>query len=239
MEPVLLMRNDRYETFGVAPTALAWAGLDVRTANLIEGASLPRLDEVSGVIAFGGTANVDQVDRFPYLRGARDYTSRALDRGVPYLGICLGAQLLARAAGEEVFAAPVKEVGFEPLRPTGEAKEDPLLSQYVDGDMVFQWHEDTYRLPAGATLLASGDRIDVEAFRVGDRAWGVQFHQELDALELGWWLEIAEAEMDVEATWGKSGDRIRGESARHMPAHEERGRELFRRFAEVVRDASR
>lgn len=239
MEPVLLIRNDRYETFGVAPTALAWAGLDIRTVNLVEGATLPPLDEVSGVISFGGTANVDQVDRFPYLGVARSYTRQAIDRGVPYLGICLGAQLLARAAGEEVFEAPVKEVGFEPLRLTADAKEDPLLSQYVDADMVFQWHEDTYRLPAGATLLASGDNVEVEAYRVGELAWGVQFHQELDALELGWWLEVAEAEMDIQATWGKSGDTIRDEAARFMAAHEERGRELFRRFAQIVREAAR
>jgi GMP synthase (glutamine-hydrolysing) len=235
MKPVLLVRNDGYETFGVAPGALAWAGCDVRTVNMTrEGATLPALEEVAAVVTFGGTANVDQTDRFPYLAAVRAHTLEAVERGVPYLGICLGSQLLARALGKPVARSPVKEVGFEPLRPTAEAKEDRLLSQYTDGDMVFEWHEDTYELPDGATLLATGDRVAVQAYRVGELAWGIQFHQELDATELGWWIDIADGELDLEATWGKDAARLRAESELHMAAHEDRGRELFRRFAEVA-----
>ncbi len=235
MRPVLLVRNDAYETFGVAPGALAWEGCDVRTVNLTApGTEPPPLSEVAGVIAFGGTANVDQTDRFPYLATSRALTREAVDRGVPYLGICLGSQLLARALGEPVVKAPVKEVGFEPLRPTPEAEEDPLLSLYVDGDMVFQWHEDTYALPDGAELLARGDRVAVQAYRVGDLAWGIQFHQEVDAIELGWWIDIADADGGLEAGWGRSAAELRAEADRHVRAHEDRGRELFRRFARIA-----
>jgi len=238
VKPVVFVRNDAYESFGLAAPTLAWAGIDVVTANLPAGADLPPITEVAGVVTFGGTQNVDQVDAFPHLARARDYTRRALDAGVPLLGICLGCQILARALGHEVPKAPVKECGFEAIRPTAEGKEDRLLSQYTDGDRVLQWHEDTVELPPEATLLATSDAIEVQAFRVGERAWGVQFHQEVDATEFGWWVEIADGEIDLEAVWGKSADRLREESARHMPAHEERGRELFRRFAEVVREAS-
>ncbi|HEU4355851.1 MAG TPA: type 1 glutamine amidotransferase [Actinomycetota bacterium] len=237
MKPVLLVRNDTYESFGVAPGALAWAGCDVLTANMTrDGATLPSLGDVAAVVTFGGTANVDQTDRFPYLAEVRAYTREALERGLPYLGICLGSQLLARALGRPVVRSPLKEVGFEPLRPTADAAEDRLLSQYGDGDMVFQWHEDTYEPPEGATLLATGDRIAVQAYRVGEIAWGIQFHQELDATELGWWIDIADGELDLNAVWGKTAEQLRTESSQHMPAHEERGRELFRRFAEVARE---
>jgi GMP synthase-like glutamine amidotransferase len=240
MKPVLLVRNDEFETFGVAPSALSHAGCDLLTTNMTApDAELPPLDTVAGVIAFGGTANVDQTDRFPYLARVRDYTREAVERGVPYLGICLGSQLLARALGGEVFKSNVKESGFEPLRPTPDAKADPLLSLYADGDMVFQWHEDTYDLPLDATLLATGDKIPVQAYKVGERAWGIQFHQEVDAVELAWWIDMADDEADLEAKWGKSAGQMRTESDLHIRDHEARGRELFRRFAREVQGHAR
>jgi GMP synthase-like glutamine amidotransferase len=238
VKPVVLVRNDAYESFGVAAPSLAWAGIDLVTANLPEGADLPPITEVAGVVMFGGTSNVDQLEAFPHLARSRDYARRALDQGVPFLGICLGCQILARALGRSVPKAAVKECGFEPIRPTAEGKEDRLLSQYTDGDRVLQWHEDTVELAPEATLLATSDAVEVQAFRVGDLAWGIQFHQEVDAAEFGWWVDLADASIDLERVWGKPADRLREEAARDMPAHEERGRELFRRFAEVVREAS-
>jgi GMP synthase (glutamine-hydrolysing) len=237
MKPVVLVRNDAHESFGVAPAALAWAGCDLLTVNMTApGAELPRLDTIAGVVTFGGTANVDEVDRHPYLAVVRDYARSAVETGVPFLGICLGSQILARTLGQPVEEAPAKEIGFEPVHPTAEASRDPLLSLFADGDMVFQWHEDTYELPEGATLLATGDRVTVQAYRVGSAAWGIQFHQELDALELGWWIEGAEREIDLAAVWGKSAHELREESARHMAGHEERGRALFGRFGALVRE---
>jgi GMP synthase (glutamine-hydrolysing) len=236
VKPVLLVRNDPYESFGVAASSLARAGADLVTANLPAGAELPPLQDVSGVVTFGGTVNVDQVERHPYLGRIRRYTRDALEAGVPYLGICLGSQLLARALEVPVAPGPEREVGFERVSATPEAKEDRLLSFLGEDEMVLHWHEDTHDLPPGATLVATNDRVPVQAYRVGERAWGVQFHLEVDALELDWWLDVAEAAMDVEAVWGKSAARIRGEAREHMAAHEERGREIFRRFADVTRE---
>ncbi len=238
MKPVLLVRNDPYESFGTAAPALAMAGLDLVTANLPAGADLPALDAVSGVVMFGGTVNVDQVGDHPYLARVRSYTREAVDRGVPYLGICLGSQILARAMEVKVVRGPVREVGFEPVRATPQAKEDPLLSFLGSDEMVMQWHEDTHALPEDATLLVTSDAVPVQGYRIGDRAWGIQFHLEVDAVELDWWLDVADAEVDLEAVWGKSASRIREEARRYIEAHEERGREIFRRFAGVVRDSA-
>lgn len=234
MKPVLLVRNDEHETFGIAPGALARAGLDVRTVNMTApGAELPPLAEIAGLVTFGGVMNVDETERFPFLADVREATRAALERDMPTLGICLGAQLIVRALGTSVVRSPVREIGFEPIRPTATAGDDALLSLYADGDPVFEWHEDTFDLPQGATLLARGDRIGVQAFRVGETAWGIQFHQELDATELEWWIGFSEAELDL---WGTSAAELRAASERSMRAHEERGRELFRRFAEIVRE---
>ncbi len=236
MKPILLVRNDRYESFGLAPGALVWAGFDIRSVNLTDSDTrLPPLDEVSGVVTFGGTMNVDQVDEHPHLAEVRTYTRAAVQTGVPYLGICLGSQILARACGIDVVRGPVREVGFEPVRTTPEAAGDPLLSFLEPEETVLQWHEDTHELPPGATLLATGDRIPVQAYRIGELAWGIQFHFEVDRTELEWWLDIADAKIDLEADWGKSAARIRAEAERHIHRQHERGREIFRRFAEVVR----
>jgi GMP synthase (glutamine-hydrolysing) len=239
VKPVLLVRNDRYESFGVAPSALAAADVDILTFDATSsGTELPPLEDVSGVVTFGGTVNVDQVHTYPYLARVRSFTAAAVERGTPYLGICLGSQILARASGMDVVKGHVREVGFEPVRLTPAATDDPLLSFLGADEVVFQWHEDTHHLPPGATLLVTSDAIAVQAYRIGDVAWGIQFHLEVDAWELEWWLGVADAEVDIEGVWGKSAEAIRAEAAQHMGRQEERGREIFRRFAEVARKAS-
>ena len=239
MKPLLLVRNDGFETFGVAVPSLRSAGAELLLVDAFEGQPLPELSEVAGVVMLGGTVNADQVDRYPFLLEDRTLTREAVGGGVPYLGVCLGAQILARALDRPVMKAARREVGFQPVHPTEAASDDALLSGFTDGDRVFQWHEDTFDLPEGATLLATDDDVPHQAFRVGDLAWGIQFHFEVDGAELEAWLDEADSLMDLEATWGKSSEDIRLEAKEHMAAHEERGREVFRRFADVVRRATR
>jgi GMP synthase (glutamine-hydrolysing) len=236
VKPVLLIRNDRYESFGVAPGALAAADVDIVTVDATSPeATLLPLDDISGVVTFGGTVNVDQIHSHPYLAGVRALTTEVLERGIPLLGICLGSQILARAAGMDVVKGPIREVGFEPVRTTTAAAHDPLLSFLEPEEMVLQWHEDTHDLPPRATLLATSDPIPLQAYRIGERAWGIQFHLEVDAWELDWWLDAAGAEVDL---WGKSADQVRAEAVQHMARQMDRGREIFRRFAAVARSAS-
>ena len=234
MKPVLLVKNDPVETYGVAVRALTAAGADVALCDATDPqATRPGLDDLSGVVMFGGTMNVDELDEHPFLKENRDLTREAVARGVPFLGVCLGAQILARALDAPVWRAEVKEVGFEPLRPLPAAAHDPLLSVWSDGDPVFHWHQDTMELPAGAVLLATGDRIPVQAYRVGDAAWATQFHLEIDAAELELWLHDVR-DLDLETEWGKSHEQMRAEATAHMAAHEARGSEMFARFARVA-----
>ncbi len=238
MRPLLLVQNDPVETYGVALRALETAGAQVLSFNATDpAAARPRLEDVSGVIMFGGVVNVDEVDAHPFLKENRDLTRESVARGVPYLGICLGAQMLARAMDAPVWVADVKEVGFEPIRPLPAAAQDPLLSIWADGDVVFQWHQDTMELPEGAEALATGDRIAAQAYRLGASAWATQFHFEIDAAELELWLGDL-ADTDLKTEWGKSHEEPRAESRRFMAAHEAKGSEMFSRFAAVARERS-
>jgi GMP synthase (glutamine-hydrolysing) len=235
MKPILLVQNDPVETFGLAVRSIELAGVPAVTLDSADpSADRPLLDDLAGVVMFGGTMNVDEVGDHPFLKQNRDLTRECVDRAVPYLGICLGAQMLARAMDAPVMTAPVKEVGFEPVRVNAASAADPLMSVFSDGDMVFQWHRDTMELPQGAQLLGTGDRVPIEAYKVGAVAWGLQFHFEIDSDELEMWLEEASAFMDIQEVWGKSAHAIRVEAESHMAGHEARGAEVFARFARLA-----
>ena len=232
MRRVLLIGHDPNETFGVAPSTIEEAGLEAIEHRAGDG-ELPPLDEVAGVVVYGGAMNVDQTDRHPFLGAERELVRSAVESEIPVLGICLGSQMLVRALDHPVYPAGVREFGFQPLHPTAAAAADPLLSIFDDGDPVFHWHEDTFELPEGATLLATGDHVEMQAFRYGDTAWGLQFHFEVDRAEIELWLEAA-GEQECLA-WGKSPREILEETERYIEDHERRARELFGRFWEIAR----
>lgn len=235
MKPILLVRNDSMETFGVAMDAFGDAGASILTWDAIGDAERPDLGRVSGVVMFGSSYNVDETDRYPFLARIRDLTGETVERGIPYLGICLGAQVLARALGKSVPEAPVREIGFEPITMTPAATDDRLLGHYVTGDRVFQWHKDTFELPDGGTILATGDHVPLEACRVNEITWATQFHFEMDADEIDSWLEAEDAGT-LERDWGKSPGTIHAETQQELAAHQAKGREVFHRFVGVAKD---
>jgi GMP synthase (glutamine-hydrolysing) len=191
------------------------------------------------VAVFGGSMNADDLDAHPYLAPERAVLRHALDEGVPMLGVCLGAQVLARVLGAPVRRAPQRELGFYRIELTEAGRQEPMLGPFAHGRaaaLVFQWHEDSFELPTDATLLATDRNGLVQAYRVGS-AVAVQFHPEVTADELeAWFDEVGEDR--VERAWGTSRKALRDDMAAHMSAHNERGRELFRRFARSVRQTS-
>jgi GMP synthase (glutamine-hydrolysing) len=238
VKPVLLVRNDPFETFGVAPRAFAKADMPVTVWEAVDASPAPDLEEVGGLVVFGSSYNVEHADEHPFIHAVADLTRAAVERRVPYLGVCFGAQLLAWALGAEVEKAPVREVGFEPLRPLDAAKGDALVSHYADGEPAFQWHMDTFTLPEASTLLVSGDGVPYQAYRVGDRTWGIQFHLEIDDAEIDLWLDEYAKEGDLLTEWGKTPEQVRAEARASLDHHERQGIETFRRFAEIVREAA-
>ena len=231
MTVILFVRCDKADSFGVAPAAVEATGAILRVWDaIVENGLRPTLDDVDGVVVFGSTFNMEHADEQPFIKETSDLMREAMGRRIPLLGVCFGGQLLAWTLDAEVGRSPVREVGFEPIHPTRDAVDEVLFSHLMDGDMAFQWHLDTFALPQDAKLLMTGDQVTNQAFRVGDLAWGTQFHLEVNGPEIEYWLEEFRYLGDLETEWGKSPQRVREESVRHMKEHEDRGREIITRF---------
>jgi GMP synthase (glutamine-hydrolysing) len=152
--------------------------------------SVPR-DGVPGesadaLIVLGGAMHPDEDERHGWLRPELRYLEQQLERGTPLLGVCLGSQLIARAAGAEVFRAAEPEVGWLPVERTGGGAADPVTGALPERFDAFQWHHYTHGLPTGAIELARSS-VCTQAFRLGN-AWGVQFHPEVRAGQVEAWL---------------------------------------------------
>jgi GMP synthase (glutamine-hydrolysing) len=167
--------------------------------------------EAELVVVMGGPMGVYDVDRFPFLREEIALLKTRLEAGRPSLGICLGAQLLAAAAGSRVYpGAPGMVIGVLPVTLSAEAMADPLFAGFDERFETVHWHGDTFDPVPGAVLLASTARYPWEAFRLG-RSFALQFHPELDEESFSEWVRSAPE--DVE----RSGRRIEDLLARDLP----------------------
>ena len=174
---------------GVFGDAVEGRGHRLEEWSLAWGTSLPRpLDAYGAVLVFGGAMHADQEGHHPWLREENLFLQRLLDIRKPVLGVCLGAQLLAKAAGAPVGPAGEPEIGWCTVELTGDAGDDPVLRTLPSRFDAFQWHYYKHGLPAGAVELARND-VCTQAFRLGDSAWGVQFHPEVTLTQIEAWSQ--------------------------------------------------
>lgn len=228
MKPLLCIRNQDDVPLGIIEGVLNEENVEWRYADCWTGADLPDLSEVSGLIVLGGTMNADEVSEFPHLVQVKEVMREAVASGKPMLGICLGVQLLSRVLGGDVYKAPVKETGFLDVEAVG---KDPLLDPFAPRSRVFQFHEDTCTLPEEAELLYQSDDIDVQAFKAGERAYGVQFHFEVTTTQISDWCD---ATSDLETTWGTSKQELLQQADRFLEQQQRTGREVARRFIDLL-----
>jgi GMP synthase (glutamine-hydrolysing) len=174
---------------GVFGDAVAARGHRLEEWSLAWGTPMQRpLDAYGAVLVFGGAMHADQEGHHPWLRDENFFLQRLLDLRKPVLGICLGAQLLAKAAHADVGPAKEPEIGWYPVELTDEAAEDPVVGRLPRRFDAFQWHYYAHGLPAGAVELARND-LCTQAFRLGDSAWGVQFHPEVTLPQIETWMQ--------------------------------------------------
>src|SRR5882672_10222144 len=213
---------------GEGPGTLAPFLRDVRLVRTFAGDPVP--SEADALVVLGGGMGAYEQDRLPHLADEIRLLRWCLEKERPVLGICLGSQLLAAAAGAEVAKAESKEIGFYRVRLTPQARDDELFSAAPPNFVAFHWHGDAFTLPSGAIPLASSTLTPLQAFRCGSRAWGVQFHLEVDEEVLGSMLS-GEAEL-LEA--GVDPARLRAEAERELPRLREMARAVFARWAALL-----
>jgi GMP synthase-like glutamine amidotransferase len=163
------------------------AGAGVIVARLDLGAPLPEPDVLAGVVVMGGPMGVHDSADFPWLDEEKTWLTMAVEADLPVLGVCLGSQLLAAALGAEVSTGDVPEIGVGRVALNAAGQADPVLGPEGTCLPVVHWHGDTFAIPEGAVHLASSDCYQNQAFRYGDRVYGLQFHLEVDdEVAAGW-----------------------------------------------------
>jgi GMP synthase-like glutamine amidotransferase len=192
-----LLQHVPHEGPGLIASAAAEAGVDLVPSRAWASDTVPDAAEIDGVVAMGGPMSVNDVGEHAWLEPEIELLRRALDRELPVLGVCLGAQLLARAVGCEVRASEREEIGAGTVELTEAARDDPLLGRCGERIEAFHWHGETFDLPAGATTLASTALCANQAFRAGERAWALQFHLEVDARLAAAWRPLLPASTEL------------------------------------------
>lgn len=225
----LIIQHDHDGYPGALLAPIEAAGEVVRWETYVD-PERPDLDGITAIVSLGGTAHPDQDHAEPWLAAELDLLEEALDTGVPILGVCLGGQLLARAAGGSIGKVEQPEVArFADVGLLADAADDLLLAGMPRPFFGFEWHWYGFQAPPGATLLARNDSTH-QAFRFQNRAWGLQFHIEVTAATLAEWADAAPdtiEEFGGRGRFDKAVETFIGQS-------EEAAKELAERFMVVA-----
>ncbi len=189
-------------------------GFRIRAVGPFRGEALPALDErMAGVVIMGGPQYVTHLDEFPYLKAEMDFAGKAMAKGLPVLGICLGAQLIARHLGASVADHPDESVafGYYEVKPTRDGRD--FLSEGLHAPAG---NVQGFEVPAGATLLAEGDMFPNQAFRVDGNTYGLQFHPEVTRPILDLWQDV------LATNYGRPGAQSRRQQDEGFERHDER-----------------
>ena len=193
----------------------------------VDGGSAPdAAASYDAIMVFGGAMHPDQDGEHPWLADEGDFIREAIAREVPLFGVCLGGQLIAKAVGARVGPAPRAEVGWHTVHVNEAGRADPVLGVLPERIDAFQWHYYGFELPDGAELLADND-APRQAYRLGERAWGVQFHPEVTRHMLEHWFVEGAAELPDPPT-------VRRETDAFLGTWNEHGRRLVTAFLDYA-----
>jgi GMP synthase (glutamine-hydrolysing) len=230
----IAIRHVPFEDLGILEDALSRASYEVRYREAgLDDLGAADLAEANLLIVLGGPIGAYEEDRYPFLADELRAIERRLRLGAPTLGVCLGAQLLARALGAPVYSGPTREIGWDGVQLTDAGLRSPL--RHLGGTSVLHWHGDTFDLPAGAELLASTAAYRNQAFRIGPSLLGLQFHAEVVSSRVEQWLIGHASEL---AANGVDPRTIRADTARCGAALDMAGRRLFAEWLSGLSEAA-
>jgi GMP synthase-like glutamine amidotransferase len=234
---ILVVENYPKTTLGLVGAALAEAKADCHIVRTHRGDDLPASPAgYDALIMLGGAQDALDDANHPYLPHEAALARAFGDEDKAVLGICLGAQILARAYGaRNILGRPI-EFGWHPVRPTAAGRGDPVLSVIGAEAPIFHWHLDTFTLPPRAVHLATSAKTSMQAFRIGRASYGIQFHFEAGTELVAYWTtgfaeEIAACAPDWPA-------RLEGETGKHGAAADAAGMSLARAWIAQVHQAS-
>jgi GMP synthase (glutamine-hydrolysing) len=221
---------------GVFADEMRERGVELDEWMLSERGTGPPLEiaDYDAVLTFGGAMHADQEDRHPWLRFEKDFLAAILDDEMPILAVCLGSQLLAEAAGGTARRASESEIGWFEIEVNEEGAGDAVIGPLAPSFTAFQWHSYEAVPPNGTTVLARTP-VCSQAFRIGERAWGIQFHAEVTAADVSKWIDDYRSDEDALRIDLDPG-ALREETERRIADWNRLGRELCGRFLDQVRE---
>lgn len=196
--------------------------------------TIPDVEGYNGLIILGGPMGVYETARYPHLKVELQVIEQAIKADIPVLGICLGAQLIAAALGAHVRKAKAWELGWYKIALTPHGEQDPLFEKYQGQEKLFQLHQDEFEPPKTATHLAFSEMVPGQAFRYGDKVYGLQFHLEADQAMIFRWLGRAENRELIQQSNGLfTPDQLRDETNACIARSLELSTSTFGRFIEM------
>lgn len=235
---VLIIKNVEIEGPGLIEEYLKKEKISYHIINLEIGSHLPKADGFSHIIVLGGPMGVYEEYLYPFLKDEDAFIKEAIQKGKSILGICLGAQLIAKALGSKVFKSPVKEIGWYDVRLTEIGLKDSIFSKLPKIFPVFQWHEDTFEIPRNAKLIVTSSSVPHQAFKYRKNVYGLQFHLEVTEEMIKEWIDnYCEGPCSSESSIS-SKDKMLLETSIHIENYTQRGMEFFKEFFSrgVIRD---